>query len=129
MSCAPSTPEYRISERPQVFQGLSEREKDLVRRGEIAKGMEMGAVTIAWGAPSNRFEGLRDGKQMERWDYEGSRAVMTNHFYGGYRTGYQGANGYSGLGVGYGPEITHIPYRKSTVWFVAGREDEWERVK
>ena len=129
VSCAPSTPENRISERPQAFQRLSEREKDLVSRGEIAKGMEMDAVSIAWGEPANRVEGLRDGRRMERWDYEGSRAVVTNHFFGGYRTGYYGPYGYSGFGGGFGPEITYVPYRKSTVWFVGGRVDEWERMK
>jgi len=129
VSCAPSTPENRISERPQAFQRLSEREKDLVSRGEIAKGMEMDAVSIAWGEPANRVEGLRGGRRMERWDYEGSRAVVTNHFFGGYRTGYYGPYGYSGFGGGFGPEITYVPYRKSTVWFVGGRVDEWERMK
>lgn len=129
VSCAPTTPEYRISERPQVFEKLSAKEKDLVRNGEIAKGMEKDTVALAWGSPSNRLEGLKDGKMMERWDYEGSRPVVTNNFFGGYRSGYLGSYSYSGIGGGFGPQITYVPYRKSTVWFVRGKVDEWERIK
>lgn len=128
-SCAPSTPEYRISERPRVFEGLNTKEKALVRNGEISKGMSMDAVALAWGSPSERVDGLRDGKRMERWDYEGTKPVVTNRLFGGYDTGWYGPYRYSGVGGGFGPEITYIPYRKSSVRFVGGRVDEWERIK
>ncbi len=129
VSCAPSTPEYRISERPAVFEGLSARDRELVKQGELRKGMERDAVALAWGSPTRRVEGLRDGKDMERWEYQGSRAVVTNNFFGGYRTGYYGRYPYSGITGGFGPEVTYVPYRKSTVWFVNGRVDEWESVR
>ncbi|MBC7980699.1 MAG: hypothetical protein H7Y36_09075 [Armatimonadetes bacterium] len=127
VSCAPSTPAYRISQRPQVFENLSGRQKGLVENGEIEKGMGKDAVLLAWGSPSSSAEGFRSGKRMERWDYAGSTPVVSNHFFGGYGYGAYGPYRYSGLGGGFGPEISYVPYRKSSVWFVGGRVDEWEK--
>lgn len=129
VSCAPSTPAYRISQRPATFEKLSEKEKELVSRGEIAKGMDKSAVDLAWGRPSASVEGIRGDKRMERWEYNGSKPVVTNSFFGGYGYGNYGPYRYSGIGAGFGPEVTYIPYRKSTVWFLEGRVDEWERVR
>lgn len=126
-SCAPSTPLTRIQERPQDFARLSEKHKNLVSRGEIAKGMSKDAVALAWGSPASQIEGLRNGKFSERWDYMGREAVTRNHFFGGYSSGGYGPYRYSGYRAGFGPEITYIPYRKASVWFVGGRVDEWER--
>jgi hypothetical protein len=128
-SCAPSTPAARIEERPMAFEQLSDPHKELVQRGEIAKGMGMSAVALAWGEPSNRVEGIRGTRRTERWEYNASRPVVTNHFFGGYRSGYYGPYRYSGMGAGFGPEVVHVPYRKSTVWFIGGKVDEWERLK
>lgn len=127
VSCAPSTPEYRIQQRPQDYARLSEKHKELVARGQIAKGMGKAAVALAWGSPSSRIEGLKDGRAMERWDYRGQRPVVTNHFFGGYRSGYYGPYRYSGYGAGFGPEVNYIPYRRASVWFVNDRVDEWQR--
>lgn len=129
VSCAPSTPQTRIAQRPETFQALSVKHQELVSQGEIAKGMPKDAVAIAWGSPDGRVEGLRDGKAMERWDYNGTRSVVTNDFYGGYRSGYYGPYRYSGAGFGFGPQMTYIPYRKSSVWFVGGKVNEWERMR
>jgi hypothetical protein len=126
-SCVPSTPQTRIKERPQDYAKLSEKHKDLVSRGEIAKGMTKDAVSLAWGSPAAEIEGLRNGKFSERWDYMGREAVTRNHFFGGYTSGGYGPYGYSGYRAGFGPEITYVPYRKASVWFVGGRVDEWER--
>lgn len=128
-SCAVSTPDSRINARPAAFEKLSEKQKNLVSRGEIAEGMTKEAVTLAWGTPSRAVEGLRKGKSMERWDYQGTRPVVTNHFFGGYRTGFFGEYRYCGVGGGFGPTVAYVPYRKSSVWFVDGRVDEWERTK
>ena len=129
VSCAPSTPESRISERPAAFESLSSKHREMVKRGEIGKGMNKDAVALAWGSPSQSVEGFRNGRGMERWDYEGQRPVVTNNFFGGYNTGYYGGYRYSGLRGGFGPQITYVPYRKSTVWFVGGRVDEWESIR
>ncbi len=126
-SCAPSTPQTRIKERPQDFAKLSEKHKNLVSRGEIAKGMSKDAVALAWGRPAIFIDGLRDGKMSERWDYMGQEAVTRNHFFGGYSSGSYGPYDYSGYRAGFGPEITYIPYVRASVWFVGGRVDEWVR--
>jgi hypothetical protein len=129
VSCAPPTPAARIAARPVAFDKLSDNHKELVKRGEIARGMDMSAVALAWGEPSSRIEGVKGKQRTERWEYNSSSPVVTNTFYGGYGSGYYGPYGYSGMGVGFGPEVVYIPYRKSTVWFIGGKVDEWERLK
>jgi hypothetical protein len=129
VSCAPSTPAYRISERPLVFEKLNAKEQELVKRGEIAIGMDKSAVALAWGSPSSTVEGLKGNKRMERWEYIGSKPVMTNNFFGGYRYGGYGPYRYSGFGAGFGPEVTYIPYRKASVLFLNDRVDEWQRTR
>lgn len=128
-SCAPQTPDYRISMRPDVYERLGEKEKQLVRNGQIAKGMDRDAVALAWGSPSAQVEGLRNGRRMERWDYNGTEPVITNRFFGGYGTGYYGPYRYSGIGAGFGPDVTYVPVREASVWFIGGRVDEWERAR
>lgn len=115
--------------RPAAYERLSDREKELVRNGEIAKGMDKEAVALAWGSPSGRVDGLRNGKPMELWDYQGTKPVVTHNFYGGYGRGGYGHYRYSGFGAGFGPDISYLPYRKASVWFLHGRVDEWERVR
>jgi len=88
--------------------------------------MSKDAVSLAWGSPSARADGLMDGKALDRWDYIGQRPVVTNNFFGGYDSGYYGPYGYSGVGFGFGPEIIYIPYRSRSVWFVDGEVNEWE---
>lgn len=127
VSCAPKTPSYRISQRPEVYERLSEKHKELVSKGEIAEGMEKGAVALAWGSPSVQVEGLRKGKRMDRWDYRSSKPVVTNNFFGGYRYGGYVPYRYSGIGAGFGPQVSYVPYRKATVWFINGRVEEWQR--
>jgi len=129
VSCAPSTPESRIYARPAVFEALSEKDQALVRRGELGKGMSTDAVALAWGSPSRRIDGLRNGRNMERWEYEGREAVVTHNVFGGYRSGYYGGYRYSGVGGGFGPQVSYVPYTKSVVWFVNGRVNEWESVR
>lgn len=127
VSCAPQTPASRIANQPAAFERLSEKHKELVRNGEIAEGMSKDAVVLAWGHPEQQSEGFRSGKRMERWDYSGTKPVVTHSFYGGYGYGGYGPYRYSGLGAGFGPEVSYIPYRKASVWFVGGRVDEWQR--
>ena len=128
-SCAPQSPASRISMRPDVYERLSENEKQLVRNGEIAKGMGRDAVALAWGSPSAEVDGLRNGRRMQRWDYNGSEPVYTNRIFGGYSSGVYGPYGYSGIGAGIGPEVTYLPVREASVWFIGGRVDEWERIR
>jgi hypothetical protein len=136
VSCVPSTPQTRIERNPAAFAALSAKDQELVRQGSIAKGMRAAAVLLAWGEPSARLEGFRDGKTSERWEYTGSEPVYTNSVYGGfgYYGGYRGRYGryhgpYVPYGYGFGPTVTYVPYCRSRVWFVNGRVDAWERLQ
>ena len=133
-SCVPSTPQTRIQQEPQKFAALSANHQALVQQGQITRGMTQDAVYLAWNHPSGVFQGSKDGKVTERWDYAGSRPVQVTNFYGSYGYGYgayghHGHYGYSGVGFGVGPEIAYIPYRIASVWFVNNRVDAWERAK
>lgn len=123
-SCVPSTPQSRIEQHPEQFAALPPKDQQLVQQGNLAKGMSQEAVLLAWGPPAQRFEGFTGGKASDRWDYAGAYPVYTQRFYGGYGFGY-GRHGYP-YG-GFGPDVTLVPYRKATVWFVNHRVDAWER--
>jgi hypothetical protein len=127
VSCVPSTPAARIAERPLAFEKLSEKHKNLVRRGEIDKGMDQSAVALAWGSPSSRMESFDGTKRIERWEYIGTQPVVTNRFYSGYR--YSSCGRYRYSDFDFGPEIVYVPYRKSTVSFLGGKVSEWERIQ
>ena len=128
-SCAPMTPQARIAENPEKFAALGKKEQGLVQQGQIARGMSPDAVLLAWGAPGRRFEGYKNSKTTERWDYIGSRPVYSSFYYGGFGYGPYGRWGYSGLGFGAGPEVVYVPYRLASVWFINNRVDSWERAR
>lgn len=130
-SCVPSTPQARIEKDPQKFEALDGKQKALVRQGQIARGMTPDAVYLAWGDPSAIFQGSRNGKSSERWDYAGSRPVYAAGFYGGYGYGYgpYGYHGHPGYVYGLGPEVAYVPYRIATVWFINNRVDSWEKAQ
>jgi len=132
-SCAPSTPQSRIQQHPEKFSRLTSHQKELVRQGRIDRGMPPEGVELAWGNPDRQSEGSKNGRYTQRWDYEGSRPVQTTSFYGGMGFGYgrYGRHGhyYAPYGVGFGPEVTYVPYTRASVWFVKDRVDSWERQK
>jgi hypothetical protein len=127
-SCVPSTPQTRIAHNPQLFSALSEKQKPLVECGQIDRGMTRDAVFLAWGPASRIFQGSKNGKATERWDYAGSQPVYHNHFYGGYGYGPYG-HIHPVYGFGMGPDVAYIPYRIASVWFVDGRVNAWERLR
>jgi len=138
VSCVPATPDARIQQHPEMFAALAPKQQEMVRQGVIAKGMPQDGVFLAWGAPSLRMEGFKDGKASERWDYTGAYPVYTNSFYGGYYGGYYGGHGYHGhhrggyypaYGYGWGPSVSYIPYCRSRVWFVNQRGDGWGQIR
>ncbi len=133
-SCAPSTPQTRIERNPDKFAALGKKEKGLVQQGLITRGMTPDGVMFAWGLPAQRFEGSRDSKMMERWDYTATRPVYSTNFFGSYGYGYGGRRpyghrSYSGLGFGMGPEVAYVPYHVASVWFINHRVDSWERAR
>ena len=126
-SCAPVTPQQRIENNIGVYKSLPPGHQELVKRGELARGMSPDAVFMAWGPPSRRYQGLQNNAATERWDYEGSKPVYSNSVgmgYG-YGTGYYGRRaGYSSLSIS--PEVAYVPYRRATVLFKNNRVDSWE---
>lgn len=129
-SCVPSTPQTRIQQHPELFAALAPKDQQLVQQGTLAKGMSPDAVLLAWGPPAQRVEGFQAGKVSECWNYAGAYPVYSQSFYGGYSYGYgrYGRHHYP-YGAGFGPEVTYVPYRKATVWFVDHRVDAWERTR
>lgn len=131
-SCAPATPQARIQKSPEKFAALSRQNQDLVKQGQIARGMPPEAVELAWGPPDRRLEGSRNSKPMERWEYAGTRPVYFTNFFGGYGYGYGGYGpygdyGYSGIALGLGPEVAYVPYQAASVSFIDRRVDSWEK--
>ena len=49
-----STTSTRIQDHPEIYQRLSQSDRELVERGEIRPGMSQGAVYLAWGAPEQK---------------------------------------------------------------------------
>lgn len=127
-SCVPSTPQARIEREPEKFSALSKPHQELAQRGEIAPGMPPDGVWFAWGAPNRAFQGSKEGATTERWDYAAAQPVHTTNFHGSY--GYGGCGPYRRHGhYGFGPEVTYIPYRIASVWFLNNRVDSWERAR
>jgi hypothetical protein len=131
-SCAPSTPQTRIQREPAKYEALTKKQRSLVEQGQISRGMPRDAVYLAWGRPARVFQGSKDGKLTERWDYAGTQPVYHTNFYGSYGSycgPWRGRGYYSGYGFGFGPEVAYIPYRIASVWFVDGLVDSWERAR
>lgn len=128
-SCAPSTPQARIQRQPEKFESLSRPHQQLVEQGRIDRGMSQDAVFLAWGPPSRTFQGSKNNRLSERWDYAGSRPVHVNSFHGSYGR-FGGPYGRHGFGsVGWGPEVAFIPYRIGSVWFIDNQVEAWERAR
>ena len=127
VSCVPSTPQTRIQQNPQKFDALGEKHQALVQQGQITRGMTTDAVYLAWGGPSAVFQGSKNGKTSERWDYAGSRPVYVTNYLGSYGYGYGGYGRYGYYAMG--PEVAYVPYRLASVWFLNNRVDSWERAR
>ncbi len=130
-SCVPSTPQTRIEKNPAKFALLDKKDQNLVRQGQITSGMPPEAVILAWGTPTQRYQGFKNSKLTERWDYAISRPIDITDSYGVYGSGYRpyGSWRNPSLGYGIGPEVAYVPYRVASVWFIDQRVDSWERAQ
>ncbi|MGB6223277.1 hypothetical protein [Haloferula sp.] len=130
-ACAPSTPETRIAQSPENFSRLSSEDQALIRQGKIQSGMSPEAVYYAWGRPAREMAGADENATTLRWDYAGSTPIYTTNVYGAY---YGGGYGYFGrryprYGYAVAPQVTYVPYRRASVWFINNRVSKWERVQ
>ena len=64
-----STPQTRISDHPDFYQSLSQRDQALVSQGQIRIGMSRTAVWLAWGSPDRKIVGNMGGGPTETWIY------------------------------------------------------------
>ncbi len=136
-ACATNPAEQRIRKHPDLSAPPPNREKDLVRRGEVAEGMSRDAVFLAWGRPGRVMSGSRDGRGRERWAYFHTAPVSSVSFgYGSFGPhpfyssfGVHPAYGYGyGPGWGYGSGIDYVPYLDRSVEFANGKVVAWERL-
>ena len=121
---------HRIEKNPGMFAKLSDSEKALVQRGEIAEGMSKDAVFIAWGRPDRVSSGTHAGKPLERWSYKAYEAVHGTAFGVGIGGGYWGhrpfLGGYYGYDTFYAePTVNYVPYEARRVDFTNGRVIGW----
>lgn len=129
VSCAPSTPQKRIEKNIAMYTSQPAKHQELVKRGELARGMSKEAVFLAWGNPAQRFQIMQNKELAERWDYTGSQPVYSNSFGMGYGVGHGWGRRSSFSTFSYSPEVTYVPYRKATVLFKHSKVDSWERAQ
>jgi hypothetical protein len=128
----------RIKQSPELFAGLSEKEKALVDQGKIEEGMSRDAVYLAWGRPGRVMSGSRDGRGSEKWAYFHTAPVQTTSMgFGSYASHpfYSSYGIHPAYGYGYGSRwgmstgVNYQPYIGSTVEFIDGRVVAWEKTE
>jgi hypothetical protein len=105
-----STPQMRISDHPDIYQGLSSRDQALVSQGQIGSGMSQNAVWLAWGSPDRKIVGNMRGRPTESWIYISYAAYpyypYSYPYYGPY-VGFGYGLGYTSVGVATGTHHHH----------------------
>ncbi len=127
-SCAPATPQTRISKNPELYNKLPASQKTLAEQGQIKRGMSKDAVFIAWGNPAQRITGSKNGKLYEKWIYTHSTPVYSTGF--GPRIGYGGwgSGGWRGgyYGIGVSPRVHYVQRPSGFVNFNQyGKVTDW----
>ena len=112
-----STPQTRISDRPDLYQSLSQKDQALVSQGQIRIGMSKTAVWLAWGSPERRIVGNRGGGPMETWLY----IYYSTYYPPGGAWGPWGYFGDPFYDPFYYSYIPSIPYPAKVVTFTRGR--------
>jgi outer membrane protein assembly factor BamE (lipoprotein component of BamABCDE complex) len=93
-----ATPESRIRRNPEIFARLSAPQQDLVRKGQIAIGLDREAVRLALGEPDQVTVRTDERGTSEIWRYV--EYDMYDPWFYGYAWGYP-SPGYRWGGWGY----------------------------
>jgi hypothetical protein len=120
-----STPQTRISERPDLYQSLSQRDQALVSQGQIRIGMSRTAVWLAWGSPDRKIVGNRGGGPTETWIYTYYATYPYYPYYAPWDI-YFGAPLYDPFSYFWFPQS--IPYPGKVVTFANGRVASFQYV-
>lgn len=128
-SCTRSTPQTRISKNPQLFEKLPSKQKELVQRGQVSKGMHKDGVYLAWGKPARVAIGYKNNKSYENWVYTRSVPVYNHGFHTNY--GYGWGRYWRGprYGVGFSPNVTYVSKPASAVIFNNSKVVSWEALR
>ena len=130
-------PQARTKQNPAIYNRLSAKDKELVARGDIRKGMSKDAVYLSWGPPGMVREGSSGSSSSEAWAYMTSAPIPTSSlsyanvyrpYYGRY--GVHPRYGYcrnSGWALETGTDF--VRYVSKTVKFSGNRVVSWERVR
>lgn len=119
--CKTSTVQSRKQERASAYQELGAEMRQLVDNGQIAVGMPMEGVYIAWGKPDQILRGESPTGRTVVWIYHGT--VMQEYRFWNYR--------HYGYGRGFYPEpyldIDYLPrdYTRAEVVFEDGKVKSW----
>jgi len=121
--------ERRFEQNPEIVAKIPARERDLVRRGEVAEGMSRDAVFIAWGRPDVVRSGSSEGRERERWTYlsrSGGHTTSVGFSTGGYGGLHTGVGYRYGPFVGFGNDPYYPHHVVRSVEFVGDRVTSWE---
>jgi hypothetical protein len=128
MGCATTSRqrvEKRKQERSNAYAALPPEQKAAVDAGKVEVGMNMDAVYIAWGRPSQVLEGEGAQGHVVTWIYQGT-------YYQPYSYWTYSAPWYWGYGRYYdpGPHFAYdyhpVPYVRGEVYFERGVVKQWQ---
>lgn len=122
-----STVESRIKERPETYNNLSAKQKNLVSAGEVSEGMRPDAVYLAWGKPDQVFNGTERGDNVEEWIYEASRSEVSSRYRPQPIIYNRGGRYYGGWDYVFEPVIISHPYPYKSIRFENGKAVAWRR--
>lgn len=124
--CATSTVETRKKERYGAYSELSPEQRAAVDKGQIAIGMPMDAVYIAWGKPYQTVQSESPAGAFTFWLYYGS-ALRSVTYWGYPRPYYGGPYRYPYAYYGPTPVIDSVPvsYLRAEVTFEQGLVKQW----
>ena len=121
-----STPQTRISENPNLYQSLSQRDQALVSQGQIRIGMSPTAVWMAWGTTDRKIVGNMGGGPTETWIYTYYGSYPHYPYYASWDY-YFGAPLFDPFCYSWFPQS--IPYPGKIVTFAKGRVASYQYVK